>query len=478
MTGLLSILLTMLLPQAGILPGLQNSQSIEPTSGWELDQRSQKFTFIIQIPPNQIESFAQGPTGSELPVRIPDRLVGRIEQLAIRIDNKELPRVDPPMLNSRSQASLAPTIQNLALMRYAPQAPTNIGQWENNVGWQLDNQSGRYTYLVQIPVNNLQQFMSGPTGNEMIIPIHPTVKDYVEQFTIRIGNGTLPKGAIPPSVLARYDALGDDNIQNLGGSSLGGVPAFIDPTPIAAQTDFGQPRGGQGAVLPTTPVTPNLGNNLRNDSSSMANPSLTNPGITNPPRATANDLVSNNRDRDMGAGSRNNSMMNTMLGRQDAQDPRGWAGTGADRGVLPTQTQPMQPPATQPQYADTMNPGYAYMASNPFPANGNAGFSNAPTSAFPQGSGGSPFAQVSNPQFAGSVPPAVPPAANSNTDTATQKEATPPVIEQPIKGFNWALAALVLLGFNIYQFFWMSNARIKYRQMVMSKRSTRLEPTM
>ncbi|XZE18409.1 hypothetical protein SH449x_003701 [Pirellulaceae bacterium SH449] len=469
----------MLLPQVGLLPGLQNSQSIEPTSGWELDQRSQKFTFIIQIPPNQIESFAQGPSGSELPVRIPDRLVGRIEQLAIRIDNKELPRVDPPMLNSRSQASIEPTIQNLALMRYAPQAPTNIGQWENNVGWQLDNQSGRYTYLVQIPVNNLQQFMSGPTGNEMIIPIHPTVKDYVEQVTIRIGNGTLPKGAIPQSVLARYDALGDDNIQNLGGSSLGGVPAFIDPTPIATQSDFGQPRGGQGAVLPTSPVTPNFNNNLRNDSSSMTNPSMTNPSMSNPPRATTNDLVNNNRDRDMGVGSRNNNpMLNNMLGRQDTPDPRGWAGQGSDRGVMPTQTQPMLPPAMQPDYVNTMNPAYAQMASNLFPANGNAGFSNVPTSAFQQGPGGNPFTQVSNPQFAGSVPPAVPLVANSNTDTTPQKDVTPPVIEKPSIGFNWALAALVLLGFNIYQFFWMSNARIKYRQMVMSKRSTRLEPTM
>lgn len=473
MTGLLSILLTMLLPQVGILPGLQNSQTTEPTSGWELDQRSQKFTFIIQIPPNQIESFAQGPRGSELPVRIPDRLVGRIEQLAIRIDNKELPRVDPPMLNSRSQASLEPTIQNLALMRYAPQAPTTIGQWENNVGWQLDNQSGRYTYLVQIPVSNLQQFMSGPTGYEMIIPVHPTVKDYVEQVTIRIGNGPLPKDAIPQSVLARYDALGDDNFRNLGGSSLGGVPAFIDPTPIATQSDLGQPRAGQGAILPTNPITPNSGNNLRNDNTQMANPSL-----ANPPRATTNDLVNNNRDRDTGVGSRTNPMMNTILGRSDVQDSRGWSGSGADRGVLPTQTQPMQPPTMQPQYVDTMNPSYAQMASNPFPANGNAGFSNVPTSAFPQGSGVNPFTQISNPQFAGNVPPAVPLVANANTDTPTQKEATPPVMEKPSIGFNWALAALVLLGFNIYQFFWMSNARIKYRQMVMSKRSTRLEPTM
>jgi hypothetical protein len=132
----------------------------------------------------------------------------------------------------------------------------------------------------------------------------------------------------------------------------------------------------------------------------------------------------------------------------------------------------------QPQYVDTMNPSYAQMASNPFPANGNAGFSNVPTSAFPQGSGVNPFTQISNPQFAGNVPPAVPLVANANTDTPTQKEATPPVMEKPSIGFNWALAALVLLGFNIYQFFWMSNARIKYRQMVMSKRSTRLEPTM
>ena len=214
MTGLLSILLSMLLPQAGILPGqggdLPSVSRTEPTSGWELDQRSQKFTFIVQIPPTAISAFAQGPTGSELPVPIEDRLVGRVEQIAIRFDTKELPKIDPPNLSSRSQAAVEPSIQNLALMRYAPQTLGGVGQWEPVVGWQFDNKTNRFAYVIQIQVASLQQFMSGPTGQELIIPVNREVIDYVEQVTVRVGNGSLPKEVAPPSVLAKYQVLPED----------------------------------------------------------------------------------------------------------------------------------------------------------------------------------------------------------------------------------------------------------------------------
>ncbi len=93
------------------------------------------------------------------------------------------------------------------------------------------------------------------------------------------------------------------------------------------------------------------------------------------------------------------------------------------------------------------------------------GFSNAPTSAITGNLPNNPISPVSFTSGNGQ---------QGQVAGNQIQQGVPPVADKKF-GFNWALAALVLLGFNIYQFFWMSNARTKYRQMVMSKRSTRLE---
>lgn len=520
MTGLLSILLLMLLPQAEILPGTTGAAQLppgqtgivpgvsaaQPTSGWEVDQRSQKFTFIIQIPPNAVGAFAQGPTGTELPVPIEDRLVGKVEQIAIRFDTKDLPRIDPPNLNSRSQASVQPSIQNLALMRYAPQTLAGSNQWEGIVGWQFDTKSNRYAYVIQIPVASLEQFMTGPNGQEMIVPIHPDVMDFVEQVTVRIGNSALPKERAPASVLAKYQSTQNDNIRNLAGGGNYGAPISIDPTPVSGGGDLGQSRGGLSAVLPDLPNNssnfsngsdaglnrtgagtglagnnmPNVPsyNNMNNSGYSNANnnqvvpqgyrtPSTSEtPSLEAARRASEKDLIPAPQNRIAGNifgqpdAIRSNPATDRFASNTDVRN------LGAGQGLPAGQYNQGYAP-TQNQYASTMNPAYAQMASNTMQPFAAQGFGNTPSSAI---AGNIPNNQITPVSLSGGN------FQQSQSAGNQAQQGTQPVTDKKL-GFNWALAALVLLGFNIYQFFWMSNARVKYRQMVMSKRSTRLEPT-
>ncbi len=512
MTGLLSILFLMLLPQAEVLPGqtgpgqvgpgqvgiVPGVSSTQPTSGWEVDQRSQKFTFIIQIPPNAVDAFAQGPTGNELPVPIEDRLVGKVEQIAIRFDTKDLPRIDPPNLSSRSQASVQPSIQNLALMRYAPQTLVGANQWENIVGWQFDTKSSRYSYVIQIPVASLEQFMTGPNGKEMIVPINSEVMDFVEQVTVRIGSGTLPKERAPDSVLAKYQTTQNDNIRNLAGGGNYGAPISIDPTPASGGGELGQPRGGQGAVLPNLPNNPTnfangsdmglnrtgagtglAGNNMPNvpsynnmNNSPIVPPVYRTPSTSDMPsldavrRASEKDLVPDPRNRITGNlfGQPDATRLNPATDRfASSADVRN---LGAGQSLPAGQyNQGYAPP--QNQYANTMNQGYAQMASNTMQPFVPQGFSNVPSSAL---AGSMPNTQINPVSLSGG------PVLQNQTTGHLNQQGTQMLQEKKI-GFNWTLAALVLLGFNIYQFFWMSNAKAKYKQMVMSKRSTRLEPT-
>lgn len=517
MTGLLSILLLMLLPQAGILPGqtdpgqmgigpgglLPGVSTTQPTSGWEVDQRSQKFTFIIQIPPNSINAFAQGPTGNELPVPIEDRLVGKVEHIAIRFDTKDLPRIDPPNSNSRSQASVQPSIQNLALMRYAPQTQSGSTQWENIVGWQFDNKSNRYAYVIQIPVASLEQFMTGQNGQEMIVPVHPDVMGFVEQVTVRIGSGALPKESAPASVLAKYQTTQNDSIRNLAGSPSYGAPISIDPTPVSGGGDLGQSRGGLSAVLPNNPNnfvggsdtglsrtgagTGLAGNNMPNmpNFNNTSNPGNINTnnspivpqGYRTPSTSDTPSLDAARRasEKDL-MPAQQNRIAGNIFGQSDAMrsnpatdrfasntDVRNFA---AGQG-LPVGQYSQGYVNPQNQYANTLNPAYAHMASNTMQPFAPQGFGNTPTSAIP---GTIPNNQINPVSLSGGTA-----VQNQAAGNLTQQGTQPPPDKKI--GFNWALAALVLLGFNIYQFFWMSNARVKYRQMVMSKRSTRLEPT-
>lgn len=520
MTGLLSILLSMLLPQADILPGLTGStpaaivpdvSATQPTSGWEVDQRSQKFTFIIQVPPSAVNAFAQGPTGNELPVNVEDRLVGKIEQIAIRFDTKELPRIDPPNANSRSQANTNPSIQNLALMRYAPQTLAGANRWEDTVGWQFDNRTNRFAYVIQIPVASLNQFLTGPTGQELIVPIHPDAMDFVEQITVRIGSGVLPKDPAPLSVREKYSSSQGDNIRNLASGSNYGAPVSIDPTPVSGTGDLGLSRGGQGAILPDLPSSSGsfasgsdsslgrapagsglTGNNMTNNNTPNY-PSLNNMGPTNytstnnnpitpqnyrtpstsetpsldaARQANARDLMPDPRNRMTGSlfgqtdPMRNNPAYNRLANNADVRNG------GATQEQLNSQYNPGYG-VPQNQYVNPTNPAYPQIASNPVQSFPQQGFSNAPTSAITGNLPSNPISPVSFTSGNGQQGQVV---GNQI------QQGVPPVAEKKF-GFNWALATLVLLGFNIYQFFWMSNARTKYRQMVMSKRSTRLEPT-
>jgi hypothetical protein len=506
MTGLLSILLSMLLPQAEILPGqtgvtpagiVPSVSATQPTSGWEVDQRSQKFTFIIQVPPNAVGVFAQGSTGNELPVPVEDRLVGKLEQIAIRFDTKELPRIDPPNTNPRSQANIKPSIQNLALMRYAPQTLTGTNRWEDIVGWQFDTRTKRYAYVIQIPVASLDQFMKGPTGQEMIVPIHPDVMDFVEQITVRIGSSALPKEPVPSYVREKYPSTQNDNIRNLAGGAGYGAPVSIDPIPVSGAGDLGLSRGGQSAVLPDLPNNPNSfangsdsglsrmpagsglsGNNMSTPAYGSTNntpivpqnfraPSTSEtPSLDAVRRASEKDLLTSPQNRLTANifGQSDAARPNPAMGQfVNTPDPRYqgagqvMAGAPLDRGQFAPST----------QYVNPMNPGYPQIANNSMQQYVPQNFGNIPTSAIQGAIPNNPIQGVA--LQGGNI------LQNGSNSTGNQQALTPATDKK--FGFNWALAALVLLGFNIYQFFWMSNARVKYRQMIMSKRSTRLEPT-
>ncbi len=85
------------------------------TVGWGMDKGDGKFCMIIQIAPEAIVAFAQGPQGQELTADIPDGIRNRIEKVIVRIGSGQVERVPPnpqSFSDSRSNGNL-PHIANL-----------------------------------------------------------------------------------------------------------------------------------------------------------------------------------------------------------------------------------------------------------------------------------------------------------------------------------------------------------------------------
>ncbi len=70
-------------------------------------------------------------------------------------------------------------------MRYAPQTLAGANRWEDTVGWQFDNRTNRFAYVIQISRSKLESVPNRPDRPRIDRADPSRCMDFVEQITVR-----------------------------------------------------------------------------------------------------------------------------------------------------------------------------------------------------------------------------------------------------------------------------------------------------
>jgi hypothetical protein len=472
MTGLLLLLLSTFVPQAGqVLPGTMSMPGVNGVSkGWQVDRNPDSLNYIVQITPEAIRAFAEGPDGQDLTVSVEPELIGHIGTISVRLGTAPLPQ-DPPLSSfRRKQALKQPSIQQLHLVRYAPQGQVLPMPAQDRAGWAQDQRTNKFAYVAQISPDALRAFILD--GNEWSLPIEERVRPYIEQFTFRIGSGMLPRQDPPASAMRGNDLKAIDYLPANGQANLAGMP-----NRGATGTGSVMPNandGGLGAAgmdyrpsnynSSSTSVLPN------SPTSSMGNFPNESPTMSNVVRATTRDTLGSVPTAYSNEPPRNGtlaSMFNKMTNN------------GAGNGSMPLTNGSMPP--TRPQYNDSMgynrNPAYndtGYMGNNAPP-----NYAPAPSDIYPRiasnnmgGTNQLPLGGTTSTAYGPSTQPAPIPIGLQQTNNTNfdRREVEPRKLEAVLM-----FVSLFLFAICLFQFIYMSGTRAKYRKLVLSKRNTLLE---
>jgi hypothetical protein len=453
MNGFLVLLLSSILQVGG-------GADINPQKiGWDTDPQTQRFSYIIQLGNQELAEFPKGPTGKELSIRIePAQLVGQIDQIVVKVGNQLLPQ-NPSLQVLEARSYKQPLVHRLDSTRYLPQLPTPSqqsilpGDGTKQKGWQMDPATNLFSFLVQISPQDFSQF---DARNDFVVEIDPSVKRYVEQVIVRVGSNVLPRNSPPPVVVARLEDGGRTDQRFLDSRSYG-PRKDIDVVPTNGQS-----------ILPPLPnsdrfASQNAGsgaNSVLPNETMGSGPSRTSPSLSD---ALYSDRATNRDLRTVSTPSNPSTMTNpssygnqTNYGGTGMSNAPGPAGSYASINVPPAR--PIDPRSAMlgrmtgsPNLGATYNNNYAPTTTTSYPQLA----STQPTAQFGGSIGGLPG--TSSGQAPPTYPPNIPP--------------TPPSSRSQM---NWALAALVLLGGNCFQFFYMSKVRQKYRQFVLSRRAAQV----
>jgi hypothetical protein len=413
-----------------ILPGssLPGSSSINTPSpaercktGWGPDRETRKYVFTIQIDPSALATFAEGAFGKDMAAPVPEHIRPFVEEVIVRIGTADLARIDP-----------TPEMQESMRRLHQPSLTT------------LDGRRGPVDIDRSLAVNNPQQIL--PPVNQQ-----PDNNYATNNFA---GSSRNNSTDILPNDANRSPAI----LPNVPGSSN----------------------------LPTNPYRPTT---LADAPSLSGNTIPSNGGMNTDPR-TSTQM----RDEFRPANSLTNSMLSKMTGNTQPSVGSYTAPytQGYSRTATNTTASPLTPPPVNPQY--NTNPQASWSNTNPQASWSNGGIGpNVPTGFDPNyyvaNNGGRTLPPQTNPVVmtggpstngqmgglgagqvgglgAGQV--AGQGTGSGITEQGQQSSGSTSAVQ-------WLpFVTIFLLVVNIYQFFWMTHVRTRYKELVISKRNAQL----
>jgi hypothetical protein len=413
-----------------ILPGssLPGSSSINTPSpaercktGWGPDRETRKYVFTIQIDPSALATFAEGAFGKDMAAPVPEHIRPFVEEVIVRIGTADLARIDP-----------TPEMQESMRRLHQPSLTT------------LDGRRGPVDIDRSLAVNNPQQIL--PPVNQQ-----PDNNYATNNFAGSSRNNST-------------DILPNDANRS---------PAILPNAPGSNN-------------LPTNPYRPTT---LADAPSLSGNTIPSNGGMNTDPR-TSTQM----RDEFRPANSLTNSMLSKMTGNTQPSVGSYTAPytQGFSRTATNTTASPLTPPPVNPQY--NTNPQASWSNTNPQASWSNGGIGpNVPTGFDPNyyvaNNGGRTLPPQTNPvvmtggpstngqmgglgagqvagQGAGQV--AGQGTGSGITEQGQQSSGSTSAVQ-------WLpFVTILLLVVNIYQFFWMTHVRTRYKELVISKRNAQL----
>ena len=413
-----------------ILPGssLPGSSSINTPSpaercktGWGPDRETRKYVFTIQIDPSALATFAEGAFGKDMAAPVPEHIRPFVEEVIVRIGTADLARIDP-----------TPEMQESMRRLHQPSLTT------------LDGRRGPVDIDRSLAVNNPQQIL--PPVNQQ-----PDNNYVTNNFAGSSRNNST-------------DILPNDANRS---------PAILPNAPGSNN-------------LPTNPYRPTT---LADAPSLSGNTIPSNGGMNTDPR-TSTQM----RDEFRPANSLTNSMLSKMTGNTQPSVGSYTAPytQGYSRTATNTTASPLTPPPVNPQY--NTNPQASWSNTNPQASWSNGGIGpNVPTGFDPNyyvaNNGGRTLPPQTNPVVmtggpstngqmgglgagqvgglgAGQV--AGQGTGSGITEQGQQSSGSTSAVQ-------WLpFVTILLLVVNIYQFFWMTHVRTRYKELVISKRNAQL----
>lgn len=413
-----------------ILPGssLPGSSSINTPSpaercktGWGPDRETRKYIFTIQIDPSALATFAEGAFGKDMAAPVPEHIRPFVEEVIVRIGTADLARIDP-----------TPEMQESMRRLHQPSLTT------------LDGRRGPVDIDRSLAVNNPQQIL--PPVNQQ-----PDNNYVTNNFAGSSRNNST-------------DILPNDANRS---------PAILPNAPGSNN-------------LPTNPYRPTT---LADAPSLSGNTIPSNGGMNTDPR-TSTQM----RDEFRPANSLTNSMLSKMTGNTQPSVGSYTAPytQGYSRTATNTTASPLTPPPVNPQY--NTNPQASWSNTNPQASWSNGGIGpNVPTGFDPNyyvaNNGGRTLPPQTNPVVmtggpstngqmgglgagqvgglgAGQV--AGQGTGSGITEQGQQSSGSTSAVQ-------WLpFVTILLLVVNIYQFFWMTHVRTRYKELVISKRNAQL----
>jgi hypothetical protein len=413
-----------------ILPGssLPGSSSINTPSpaercktGWGPDRETRKYVFTIQIDPSALATFAEGAFGKDMAAPVPEHIRPFVEEVIVRIGTADLARIDP-----------TPEMQESMRRLHQPSLTT------------LDGRRGPVDIDRSLAVNNPQQIL--PPVNQQ-----PDNNYATNNFAGSSRNNST-------------DILPNDANRS---------PAILPNAPGSNN-------------LPTNPYLPTT---LADAPSLSGNTIPSNGGMNTDPR-TSTQM----RDEFRPANSLTNSMLSKMTGNTQPSVGSYTAPytQGFSRTATNTTASPLAPPPVNPQY--NTNPQASWSNTNPQASWSNGGIGpNVPTGFDPNyyvaNNGGRTLPPQTNPVVmtggpstngqmgglgagqvgglgAGQV--AGQGTGSGITEQGQQSSGSTSAVQ-------WLpFVTILLLVVNIYQFFWMTHVRTRYKELVISKRNAQL----
>ena len=412
-----------------ILPGssLPGSSSINTPSpaercktGWGPDRETRKYVFTIQIDPSALATFAEGAFGKDMAAPVPEHIRPFVEEVIVRIGTADLARIDPtPEMQESMRRLHQPSLTTLDGRRGPVDidrslAVNNPQQILPPVNQQPDNNYVTNNFAGSSRNNSTDILPNDANRSPAILPNAP-------------GSNNLPTNPYRPTTLADAPSLSGNTIPSNGGMNT-------DPRTSTQMRDEFRPANSltnsmlskmTGNTQPsvgsyTAPYTQGYSRTATNTTASPLTPPPVNPHYnTNPQASWSNGGIGPNVPTGF--------------------DPNYYVANNGGR-TLPPQTNPV------------------VMTGGPS-TNGQMGGLGAGQVG---GLGAGQVGGLGAGQVAGQG------TGSGITEQGQQSSGSTSAVQ-------WLpFVTILLLVVNIYQFFWMTHVRTRYKELVISKRNAQL----